>query len=110
MDPWPGLLLCGVVVVVVIVWLARAQKGGAERKLKQAAGADAAERLIRYELTKTPGLSRSDAARRAYDRRAWASMAAQGRDVKLSIDRVEGNRAFLNKIWNAARFALMRLL
>ena len=68
MNPWPGLLLCVVVAVVVIVWLVRAQKGGAERKLKQAAGADAAERLIRYEITKTPGLTRSDAARRAYER------------------------------------------
>jgi valyl-tRNA synthetase len=37
------------------------------------------------------------------------SMAAQGRDIKLSMDRVEGYRAFLNKIWNAARFALMRV-
>ncbi|MEW5855046.1 MAG: valine--tRNA ligase [Myxococcota bacterium] len=38
-----------------------------------------------------------------------ASMAAQGRDVKLSIDRVEGYKAFINKVWNAARFALMRV-
>jgi valyl-tRNA synthetase len=38
-----------------------------------------------------------------------ASMAAQGRDVKLSIDRVEGYKAFINKLWNAARFALMRV-
>ena len=38
-----------------------------------------------------------------------ASMAAQGRDVKLSMDRVEGYKAFINKVWNAARFALMRV-
>ncbi len=68
MNPWPGILLCVVVAVVAIAWFARAQKGAAERKLKQAAGADAAERLIRHELSKTPGLSRADAARRAYDR------------------------------------------
>ncbi len=68
MNPWPGLLLCVVVAVVGIAWLVRAQKGGAERKLKQAAGADAAERLIGYELSKTPGVSRAAAARRAYDR------------------------------------------
>ncbi len=33
-----------------------------------------------------------------------ASMAGQGRDVKLSKDRVEGYRNFMNKIWNAHRF------
>ena len=37
------------------------------------------------------------------------SMAAQGRDIKLSLDRVAGNRAFANKIWNIARFALSHL-
>ena len=34
-----------------------------------------------------------------------AAMAAQGRDIKLSIQRVEGYRNFATKIWNAARFA-----
>jgi len=38
-----------------------------------------------------------------------ASMAAQGRDVKLSLKRVEGYKAFANKLWNAARFAGMNL-
>ncbi len=33
-----------------------------------------------------------------------ASMAAQGRDIKLSMQRVEGNRNFATKLWNAARF------
>ncbi len=32
------------------------------------------------------------------------SMAAPGRDVKLSEDRVKGYRNFLNKIWNANNF------
>ncbi len=68
MNPWPGILLCVVVAVAVVVLLGRAQKGAAERKLKQAAGADAAERLIRFELSKAPELSRAEAARRAYDR------------------------------------------
>lgn len=36
------------------------------------------------------------------------SMAGQGRDVKLSVDRVEGYRAFCNKIWNATKFFLMQ--
>ncbi|MFZ1079448.1 MAG: valine--tRNA ligase [Methylovirgula sp.] len=34
-----------------------------------------------------------------------AAMAAQGRDIKLSTQRVEGYRNFATKLWNAARFA-----
>jgi valyl-tRNA synthetase len=34
-----------------------------------------------------------------------AAMAAQGSDVKLSIERIKGYRNFATKIWNAARFA-----
>ena len=33
------------------------------------------------------------------------AMAAQGRDIKLSLQRVEGYRNFATKLWNAARFA-----
>ena len=35
------------------------------------------------------------------------SQAVQGRDVKLSISRIEGYRNFVTKIWNAARYAEM---
>jgi valyl-tRNA synthetase len=35
-----------------------------------------------------------------------AALAAQGRDIRLSESRIEGYRNFMNKIWNAARFAL----
>ncbi len=38
-----------------------------------------------------------------------AAFAAQGRDIKMSEQRVEGYRHFINKLWNAARFALMHL-
>ncbi len=38
-----------------------------------------------------------------------AAFAAQGRDVKMSADRVEGYRNFVNKLWNASRFALMHI-
>jgi len=36
-----------------------------------------------------------------------ACMAAQGRDIKLSTQRVEGERNFATKLWNACRFAEM---
>jgi valyl-tRNA synthetase len=36
-----------------------------------------------------------------------AAMAAQGRDIKLSAQRVEGYRNFTTKLWNACRFAEM---
>ena len=36
-----------------------------------------------------------------------AAFAAQGRDIKLAEDRIEGYRHFVNKIWNAARLILM---
>ncbi len=38
-----------------------------------------------------------------------AAMAAQGRDIKLSIPRVEGYRNFATKLWNASRFAEINL-
>jgi valyl-tRNA synthetase len=34
-----------------------------------------------------------------------AAMAAQGRDIKLSTQRIEGYRNFATKLWNAVRFA-----
>src|SRR5215213_4852295 len=40
-------------------------------------------------------------------RMTLAAMAAQGRDIKLSVQRVENYRNFATKIWNAARFAEM---
>jgi len=36
-----------------------------------------------------------------------AHMATPGRDVKLDESRIESNRNFMNKIWNAARFVFM---
>ena len=37
------------------------------------------------------------------------AFAAMGRDIRLSEDRIEGYRHFVNKLWNASRFALMNL-
>ncbi|MFQ5559946.1 MAG: valine--tRNA ligase [Nitrospinota bacterium] len=39
-----------------------------------------------------------------------AAMAAQGRDIKLSEERIEGYRNFVNKIWNAFRFSAANLM
>ena len=38
-----------------------------------------------------------------------AILAAQARDIKLDISRMEGYRAFLNKLWNASKFVLMNI-
>jgi valyl-tRNA synthetase len=38
-----------------------------------------------------------------------ASMASPGTDIAFSEARTEGNRAFANKIWNAARFLFMQI-
>ncbi len=38
-----------------------------------------------------------------------AAFAAQGRDIKLDEDRIDGYRNFCNKMWNASRFAFMNL-
>ncbi len=38
-----------------------------------------------------------------------AAFAAQGRDIKMSEKRVEGYRHFINKLWNASRFAMMHI-
>ncbi len=37
------------------------------------------------------------------------ALAAQGRDIRLSEKRIQGYKAFANKIWNASRFVLMNL-
>jgi len=40
---------------------------------------------------------------------ALAALSVQGRDIRLSEERIKGYRNFANKIWNASRFALMNL-
>jgi valyl-tRNA synthetase len=39
-----------------------------------------------------------------------AALAAQGRDIRLSEERIEGYRYFCNKLWNAYRFLAPHLL
>jgi len=38
-----------------------------------------------------------------------AAFTAQGRDVRMSEERIEGYKYFINKIWNATRFSMMHL-
>lgn len=38
-----------------------------------------------------------------------AALGVQGRDVKLSEERIEGYKHFVNKLWNASRLVLMNL-
>ena len=38
-----------------------------------------------------------------------AAFTAQGRDVRMSEERIAGYKFFVNKIWNATRFSLMNL-
>ncbi|MDH3347079.1 MAG: valine--tRNA ligase [Desulfobulbaceae bacterium] len=37
------------------------------------------------------------------------AFAAQGREIKMDEERIEGYRHFINKLWNAARFAQMHI-
>ena len=37
------------------------------------------------------------------------AFAAQGREIKMDEERIDGYRRFINKLWNAARFTQMHI-
>jgi valyl-tRNA synthetase len=65
---------------------------------------EAAVKTIQKTLAKGIPAMGADALRFAL-----AALNTSGRYIRLSIDRVEGYRHFINKLWNASRFALMNL-
>jgi hypothetical protein len=69
-DPLPLLLLAGVVGAIWL-WVAhRGRKAAAEKELRRICLGDErqAERLLESEMTRAPGMSRAEAARRAVER------------------------------------------
>lgn len=101
---------------IIFFWVARMMMMGLEFLDKEPFHTVYMHALVRDEkgqkMSKTKGnvidpLKLVDEYGADATRFTLAAMAAQGRDLKLSINRVEGYRNFVTKLWNAARFLEM---
>jgi valyl-tRNA synthetase len=101
---------------IIFFWVARMMMMGLEFTGKEPFHTVYMHALVRDErgqkMSKTRGnvvdpLELIDSYGADATRFTLAAMAAQGRDMRLAISRVEGYRNFVTKLWNAARFLEM---
>jgi len=101
---------------IIFFWVARMMMMGLEFTGKEPFHTVYMHALVRDEkgqkMSKTKGnvidpLKLVDEYGADATRFTLAAMAAQGRDMRLAISRVEGYRNFVTKLWNAARFLEM---
>jgi valyl-tRNA synthetase len=72
--------------------------------MANANGHPAAQKFIKKNMPKGIAPMGADALRFSL-----AAMTMPGRNIRISMERVEGYRNFINKLWNASRFSLMNL-
>jgi valyl-tRNA synthetase len=101
---------------IIFFWVARMMMMGLEFMDKEPFHTVYVHALVRDEqgqkMSKTKGnvidpLELVDGYGADATRFTLAAMAAQGRDLRLAMSRVEGYRNFVTKLWNAARFLEM---
>ena len=101
---------------IIFFWVARMMMMGIEFMGKEPFETVYVHALVRDEhgakMSKTKGnvidpLGLIDTYGADATRFTLAAMAAQGRDLRLAMSRVEGYRNFVTKLWNAARFLEM---
>src|SRR5690606_11794044 len=101
---------------IILFWAARMMRMGLESTGTEPFHTVYMHALVRDErgqkMSKTRGnvidpLELIDTYGADATRFTMAAMAAQGRDMRLAVSRVEGYRNFVTKLWNAARFLEM---